>query len=322
MVAESGNSGCYVFFFFFQAEDGIRDHCVTGVQTCALPILLADVETSAKLALVSTPSSRVSSDTPSQVVPSLDQWVTQWMSTVIGSLGSARKAFQSQRCWSPVSLVMVNSQSSRSMVGVGPADRTGKSSTRYWPGGSSTLGRRRPLNPRDTVPISLTPSAPGPCSLAGQEHHPRPEGDRRSARSRITLGAARTSVPSCPLVPDLAEGEGVGLDTWVEEGDLEGVVADGAGLADELVQPRFGGRAVALVVHVGAVGGARRLPVDEHVEPHGGPSCCRSHGQVQVAGVEAVDDPPLGLVEHDGLWLHRPVACQGPMVKGQSCGAA
>src|SRR5947207_14625092 len=23
---------------FFQAEDGIRDHCVTGVQTCALPI--------------------------------------------------------------------------------------------------------------------------------------------------------------------------------------------------------------------------------------------------------------------------------------------
>src|SRR5260221_14732659 len=27
-----------IFFFFFQAEDGIRDHCVTGVQTCALPI--------------------------------------------------------------------------------------------------------------------------------------------------------------------------------------------------------------------------------------------------------------------------------------------
>src|SRR5438874_3235929 len=27
-----------VFFFFFQAEDGIRDLYVTGVQTCALPI--------------------------------------------------------------------------------------------------------------------------------------------------------------------------------------------------------------------------------------------------------------------------------------------
>src|SRR5579875_3477662 len=31
----------YFFFFFFQAEDGIRDHCVTGVQTCALPIFSA-----------------------------------------------------------------------------------------------------------------------------------------------------------------------------------------------------------------------------------------------------------------------------------------
>src|SRR6266436_7215597 len=27
-----------LFFFFFQAEDGIRDVAVTGVQTCALPI--------------------------------------------------------------------------------------------------------------------------------------------------------------------------------------------------------------------------------------------------------------------------------------------
>src|SRR5256885_7275762 len=28
----------FSFFFFFQAEDGIRDYKVTGVQTCALPI--------------------------------------------------------------------------------------------------------------------------------------------------------------------------------------------------------------------------------------------------------------------------------------------
>ena len=32
--------GGFVFFFFFQAEDGIRDKLVTGVQTCALPIWL------------------------------------------------------------------------------------------------------------------------------------------------------------------------------------------------------------------------------------------------------------------------------------------
>src|SRR3989475_6721467 len=33
-----GSRGLGVFFFFFQAEDGIRDLTVTGVQTCALPI--------------------------------------------------------------------------------------------------------------------------------------------------------------------------------------------------------------------------------------------------------------------------------------------
>src|SRR5205823_12118327 len=30
-----------LFLFFFQAEDGIRDKLVTGVQTCALPIFMA-----------------------------------------------------------------------------------------------------------------------------------------------------------------------------------------------------------------------------------------------------------------------------------------
>src|SRR6266853_3347772 len=31
-----------IYFFFFQAEDGIRDLTVTGVQTCALPISRTD----------------------------------------------------------------------------------------------------------------------------------------------------------------------------------------------------------------------------------------------------------------------------------------
>ena len=35
--------GVYVcLFFFFQAEDGIRDIGVTGVQTCALPISIRE----------------------------------------------------------------------------------------------------------------------------------------------------------------------------------------------------------------------------------------------------------------------------------------
>src|SRR5688500_8564215 len=40
MVFASFNIFLLLFFcFFFQAEDGIRDYKVTGVQTCALPIL-------------------------------------------------------------------------------------------------------------------------------------------------------------------------------------------------------------------------------------------------------------------------------------------
>src|SRR5256885_16560162 len=34
------------FFFFFQAEDGIRDYKVTGVQTCALPISVSNIQIS------------------------------------------------------------------------------------------------------------------------------------------------------------------------------------------------------------------------------------------------------------------------------------
>src|SRR5256885_11382661 len=42
LVQVETNTACtvqgLVLFFFFQAEDGIRDYKVTGVQTCALPI--------------------------------------------------------------------------------------------------------------------------------------------------------------------------------------------------------------------------------------------------------------------------------------------
>src|SRR2546430_12542369 len=41
-----------IYFFFFQAEDGIRDLTVTGVQTCALPILFSGVgKTAAEMEL-------------------------------------------------------------------------------------------------------------------------------------------------------------------------------------------------------------------------------------------------------------------------------
>src|SRR5689334_23404362 len=40
-LTHNHSSRLSVSFFFFQAEDGIRDGTVTGVQTCALPISVA-----------------------------------------------------------------------------------------------------------------------------------------------------------------------------------------------------------------------------------------------------------------------------------------
>src|SRR5690554_7341553 len=57
-------------FFFFQAEDGIRDADVTGVQTCALPILrLARLFTTAPAApALSTERDRACASLPSVVM--------------------------------------------------------------------------------------------------------------------------------------------------------------------------------------------------------------------------------------------------------------
>src|SRR5256886_7415130 len=46
-------------FFFFQAEDGIRDLTVTGVQTCALPIFGQGHVTARETIVSLPPSSRV-----------------------------------------------------------------------------------------------------------------------------------------------------------------------------------------------------------------------------------------------------------------------
>src|SRR2546427_3982104 len=43
------------FFFFFQAEDGIRDLTVTGVQTCALPISRLCFPTTARVSFQYAP---------------------------------------------------------------------------------------------------------------------------------------------------------------------------------------------------------------------------------------------------------------------------
>src|SRR5699024_11577970 len=66
----NSHSIVFIGFFFFQAEDGIRDRNVTGVQTCALPIS----ETSAMgygfsaAAVVESPESACGVSLPEQAV--------------------------------------------------------------------------------------------------------------------------------------------------------------------------------------------------------------------------------------------------------------
>src|SRR5918996_1646606 len=86
-------------------------------------------------AAVSTPPSKRSTETPSQVVPSFDHLVTQWMSLVISSEGKARNSSHDHILGPSTSPSIVKSHSARGVRGVGPAERTGKPSTRYWPGG-------------------------------------------------------------------------------------------------------------------------------------------------------------------------------------------
>ena len=79
-------------------------------------------------------------------------------------------------------------------------------------------------------------------------------------------------------------------------------------------------RAVALVVDVNAVRGARRLSIDEHAKSHGRSPRRRSHDEMKIAGVKAVRDPPVGLVQHGGLLPHRPLARQRPLIEPQPRG--
>src|SRR5215469_2229417 len=71
------------------------------------------------------------------------------MSRVIFSLGSLRKSSQVHCFGAATSPVIENVQSASAVLGVGPADKTGKSRVRYWPGGrrfAAAWSRGRPWN--------------------------------------------------------------------------------------------------------------------------------------------------------------------------------
>src|SRR5258708_20402833 len=77
-----------VFFFFFQAEDGIRDDLVTGVQTCALPIFCRRT---------SPPSTNASVRTPSHFASYVNCGESNGSSAVMASIGSIFRSRSEER---------------------------------------------------------------------------------------------------------------------------------------------------------------------------------------------------------------------------------
>src|SRR5215472_2758826 len=95
-----------------------------------------------------------------------------------------------------------------------------------------------------------------------------------------------------------AEGEGERLDAGIEEFDLEPSIDDGLLLHDQLVHPRFGNCAVALVVYVTSVSGAGQLSIYKHTKSQWVSAGARSHDQMKIAGVKSIRNAPAGLIQH------------------------
>src|SRR5678815_5713576 len=101
----------------------------------------------------STCSSSVSRLTPSHFMSRCVHLVTQEISTTYFCMGSLRKSCQVHETFSLTRPSMLNVHLSRGVWGVGPAERTGKSFVRYWPGGMRSFfspPRRLPTKPRET----------------------------------------------------------------------------------------------------------------------------------------------------------------------------
>src|SRR5215470_10851685 len=114
--------------------------------------------------------------TPRQWVSSFDQVVTQWMSTWTLVCGKAASSAQLHSPSILPPLLSVNPHDARSACGVGPADSTGKSLVRCWPGGTRSRGTSGPLrrrNPREIGGGALILGLRG-SRTAGFEQEPGP----------------------------------------------------------------------------------------------------------------------------------------------------
>src|SRR5262245_47873220 len=117
-----------------------------------------------------------------------------------------------------------------------------------------------------------------------------------------------------------AEREGKGFNAGIEELDLEQSLGYGLRLPDQLIQPLFGNRTLALIVDVDAVGSAWRLAINEHAKPDRAARRRRSHDEMQITGVKAVRHAAVGLVQRASLPPDRPLPRQRPIVEAQAHG--
>ena len=132
------------------------------------------------------------------------------------------------------------------------------------------------------------------CSKKGEPRSARKNGCRcgelrwlRNQTSITTDGGFRRDCTKVLVDTLVSVGETSGstksesecLDARIEKLNLEEPIVDGAGLPYQLVQPRLDCRAVALLIHVRAVRGARWLPIDQDAKTHGGSRCRPASGQ-------------------------------------------
>src|SRR3989441_1974857 len=88
-------SNIIFYFFFFQAEDGIRDKLVTGVQTCALPIFQRCPDGRPRRSCRSTDSLERKHH---RCGPEPDQFEARISAARVGSLPRVSETAQSKTC--------------------------------------------------------------------------------------------------------------------------------------------------------------------------------------------------------------------------------
>src|SRR5436190_513628 len=105
------------------------------------------------------------------------------------------------------------------------------------------------------------------------------------------------------------------LNARIKEFDFECAVGDGAVLADELVEPLSGDRALSCGIDIGAVVAAGWRAIDSNAEAHRLAVRRGAEHEMKIAGMEPVNDAAAFLVERGVFSADRPVPREPPLVK-------